>query len=74
VKADLSKSDNNLENTGKSHLRPRARHGCHCADTNLRKLLVLRRLGIPNSTLIGQQIWKVRVHIHLRPYVKYGCH
>jgi len=38
VKADLSKSDNNLENTGKSHLRPRAHHGFHCAGTNLLKL------------------------------------
>ena len=36
--ADLSKSDNNLENTAKEHLLPRAHHGFHCAGTNLRKL------------------------------------
>lgn len=38
VIADLSKSDNNLENTGKSHLRPRAHLGFHCAGTNLQKV------------------------------------
>jgi len=27
---------------------------------------------VPNLTQIGQEIWKVRVEVHLRPSVKYG--
>jgi len=27
---------------------------------------------VPNLTQIGQEIWKIRVEVHLRPSVKYG--
>jgi len=36
--------------------------------------LRVERSFMPNFTQIGQQIWKDRADIHLRPQTKHGCH